>query len=274
MQFFSTATARIFVLLLGFCLVLQTAEARKNNASRKKHNVELDAPEPDPMVPLTLPQRPVAAVPEAGDPLAIRYGCREGIDVSHYQGTIDWHEVATKGEVAYVYIKATEGSTIQDDCYDYNIHEARKAGLKVGSYHFFRANTSIDEQLRNMTAVVKKEDQDLVPIIDVELTNRVSSSAMVQKLKTFLERVTQYYGCKPILYTFVNFYNKHFAGHSAFDDYPLMIAFYRDYQPELNDGRKYIIWQYTAEGDVPGIDGNCDQSQIVEGSSLGDILMR
>ena len=103
---------------------------------------------------------------EAPNPLAIRGGNREGIDVSHYQGFIDWQRVAREGEVGYVYIKATEGNSLQDDTYTYNISEARKAGIKVGSYHFFRANVNVDEQLANLTSLVKKEQQDL-NVLDV-----------------------------------------------------------------------------------------------------------
>ena len=53
-----------------------------------------------------------------------------------------------------------------------------------------------------------------------------------------------------------------------------MIAFYRDAQPELSDGRKYTIWQYTSHGDVPGVDGDVDRSMIMDGFSLLDILYK
>ena len=120
-----------------------------------------------------------------------------------------------------------------------------------------------------MTSVVKKSEQDLIPIIDVERING-SRSVFITRLHQFMQAVEKHYGCKPILYTFVNFYNKYLQGE-GFDKYPLMIAFYRDDQPLLNDEHPYIIWQYTSHGEVPGIDGNVDQSRMMEGHTIDDI---
>ncbi len=60
----------------------------------------------------------------------------DGIDVSHHQRNIDWNKVATYTNIQFVYIKATEGTTFKDPKYVYNTNEARRNGLKVGSYHF------------------------------------------------------------------------------------------------------------------------------------------
>ena len=260
---------RVCVPLLLALLWGSVAMAATPKVVKKKGPVVV-TPEPDVMVYASKLQKDLPDQPEADSPNFVDLRFKEGIDVSHYQHDIDWTEVARNGKIGFVYVKATEGVSLVDDTYEYNIAEARKAGLKVGSYHFFRAHLSLDEQFNNMTSTVKKEMQDLIPIVDVEHTNGCSSAQLVARLKQFLERLTQYYGRKPMIYTFVNFYNKHFAG-AGLEDYPLMIAFYRDAQPELSDGRKYVIWQYTSHGDMPGVDGNVDRSVMMDGFSLKDI---
>lgn len=196
---------------------------------------------------------------------------REGIDVSHYQGKIDWQRVAKDGGVSYVYIKATEGADLTDDHYATNIREARKAGLSVGSYHFYRPRADVDAQFANMARVVKKGDQDLVPIIDIEDDRSASEEAFISNLRRFIERVTKHYGRKPLLYTGQNFYNKHFQG--LFTDYQWMIAKYQDEPPVLLDDHFYLFWQYTAKGSVPGIRGNVDRSCLMGNGSLKLVLM-
>lgn len=264
---------KLLLLTFFFSLcALSPAAAGPSPKTVKKKVVSEATIEPDAMVKASPRHKDLPEQKPAGSPNAVNYYKREGIDVSHYQNTIEWDVVAQSGDVGYVYVKATEGATIQDDTYEYNITEARRNGIKVGSYHFFRANTDLDEQLKNFTSVAKREWQDLVPIVDVEHTGGLSGDELVSRLKDFMERVTKYYGKRPMLYTFVNFYNRYLSGE-GFEKYPLMIAFYRDAQPELYDGRRYIIWQYSSRGRMDGIRGRVDQSRIMEGFSLSDLLM-
>ena len=194
---------------------------------------------------------------------------REGIDVSHYQGQIDWDQVAGSQLVSYVYLKATEGRDYVDDTYARNLVEARRVGLSVGSYHFYRPNVSWEEQFRNLTTLVKPGEQDLVPMIDIEHRGHVSEAKFIADIKKFLLQVEQHYGKKPLLYTYQNFYNKHFKG--LFQDYHWMIAKYQENEPLLEDGRDFIMWQYTQSGSVPGVDGNVDRSCIMGNFTL-DVL--
>lgn len=196
---------------------------------------------------------------------------REGIDVSHYQGTIDWRRVAEEGGVSYVFIKATEGAELVDTHYATNIVEARKAGLSVGSYHFYRPRADVDAQLANFTSVVDKRQQDLVPIIDIEDDRSPSEEEFIADLRYFIERVTKFYGRKPILYTGQNFYNKHFLG--LFPDYQWMIAKYQNEAPVLLDDQYYLMWQYTSKGKVPGINGTVDRSCLMGSGTLKKVLM-
>ena len=73
----------------------------------------------------------------------------DGIDVSKYQLTIDWQEIKKNSKIQYVYIKATEGSDLVDERYKQNLHNARKAGFKVGSYHYLTNKSSVVNQFKN-----------------------------------------------------------------------------------------------------------------------------
>ncbi len=195
----------------------------------------------------------------------------EGIDVSHYQSVIDWPTVGAEGGVSYVYIKGTEGSDLVDDCYERNLRGARAAGLSVGAYHFYRPARTVEENFRNMISTIKKEDQDLAPMVDVENAQGVSIEKLRKDLEEFCKKVAKHYGRKPLLYTGQNFYNKYFQDFMP--GHVWMIAKYADTPPILEDGTSCYMWQYTEKGRVPGIRGNCDRSCLMYGNALRTIQM-
>ena len=80
-----------------------------------------------------------------------------GVDVSHYQGEIDW-EVLSSQDIDFAFLKATEGSSYVDDTYEYNCTEARKAGLAVGAYHFFSFDSAAKTQAENFIGTVDEID--------------------------------------------------------------------------------------------------------------------
>ena len=154
--------------------------------------------------------------------------CRHvhGIDLSHYQGEVFWENVGANSKMAYVYLKATEGSTHIDKTYERNIELAHKNGLKVGSYHFFRPKTDLTKQLENFMSQCRPGYQDLIPMIDIESTGGLKTEEFCDSLFKFLDLVEQAYRQKPLLYTYTNFYNKHLKG--KIDEYKLMIAQYSE----------------------------------------------
>lgn len=266
-----------FLLFLSslLCLALlwpAGAEARKRERRNRTPRGAVALIEPDALVAKAAADAHTPA--KAARTLAqgrINTSSREGIDVSHYQGRIDWDKVAGGGKVAYAYLKATEGASLVDDTYERNLKEARRVGLSVGSYHFYRPNIDWKKQFENLTSVVKPGEQDLIPIIDIEHKGSVSDKKFIADLTAFLQRVTEYYGKKPLLYTFHNFYNRHLSGH--FKDYHWMIARYRSDHPTLNDGQDYVIWQYTSTGRIEGVKGNVDRSRIMGDYTLHQLQM-
>lgn len=260
-------------LILTLCIVIGAtlpinAGYRKAKKHRNLSPVERAVQNQPDMLPTKLMAmtRPKDTVIELEQRSKLNTRYREGIDVSRYQGVIDWQQVASEGEISYAYIKATEGANLVDRKYAYNLAEARRAGLSVGSYHFYRPNISVDEQVENMTTNVRKSEQDLVPLIDIEVRGKVGYERFITDLIDFVDRIEAHYGRKPLLYTYQNFYNKYLVGQ--FRDYPWMIAKYQGDEPVLRDELDYMIWQYTQTGRMPGIRGNVDRSCLMGNFSL------
>lgn len=262
------------LLMSALMFIPTNALARKKDKDHGKGMAAYVATEPDAMAQKAVGEKRMmhaAAVFIRTSNARINSKYKEGIDVSHYQGSINWDQVVDGTPISYVYLKATEGASLVDDTYERNLNEARRVGLSVGSYHFYRPNIDWKKQFNNMTSVVKMDEQDLVPIIDIEHRGSVSSDAFIADLRAFVEKVTEYYGKKPLLYTYHNFYNRYLQGE--FKDYHFMIARYRSDSPTLNDGKDYIMWQYTSTGSVPGIRGHVDRSKIMGNYSLNQVMM-
>ena len=195
-----------------------------------------------------------------------------GIDISHYQGEVFWETVGTGTKMAYVYIKATEGSTRIDPTYEQNVLTAHNYGLKVGSYHFYRPTVDQELQVANFFAQCKPSEQDLIPMIDVEVTGGLSTEQLCDSLFKFLDMIEQVYRQRPLIYVGTNFYNKHFQG--KLDRYLLMIAQYSTREPVLADGRDITMWQYTGSGHLHGINGYVDKSRFMGEHKLRELRFR
>lgn len=261
--------------LLAFCCWLTAADVSAEPDDRQKKQALLDSGAMPDALPNSLwPQQPLPSEEETVHQTLhfIGTSTRQGIDVSHYQGKIDWHKVAMTGEVSYVFIKATEGGTLVDDCYRTNLAGARRAGLKVGIYHFFSPTVPVSQQLANLFSNVNKKEIDLIPIIDVEHRGKLSQKEFNLRLKDFLKQVERHYRARPIIYTGQNFYNKWLSG--TFSKYKFMIAKYDTEIPYLVDDVPFVMWQYTATGRINGIRGNVDRSRFMDNYDLSDILLK
>ena len=197
-----------------------------------------------------------------------------GIDVSRYQGRINWSQVSKDKRVSYVYLKATEGVKLVDPTYKYNHRAVRKAGIPVGAYHFFSPTASPQQQLSNFKKNVDPRSQDLIPIVDVEVAPRRKSQILpfLKNLRTFIKGIEKHYGCQPIIYTSVNFYNDYLA--RRFSDCSFMFARYSDKAPRLKPNVRFLIWQFTDSGRIKGINGDVDRSCLINGHSIDDIRYR
>lgn len=263
---------RLFLLFVFLLAVSASAFARQKKTETPEVTCAMPMPDGIPaQSALDVMMADIVPMEEFCIVKGVLGGLREGIDVSHYQGVIDWQKVAREAKICYAYMKCTEGATIQDEYYRRNVQQARREGISVGAYHFYRPTSSPEEQFRNMTQTASRADMDLVPIIDIEHRGKDTQERFIRNLRQFLQSIEQHYGKRPMLYTGQNFYNRYLVGE--FNDYPWMIAKYQEEMPILNDANDYAFWQFTSKAQVPGIKGNVDRSCIMEGHDLEEIVL-
>lgn len=182
-------------------------------------------------------------------------GGTQGIDVSHYQGTVDWTAVRQAG-CSFAFIKATDGLTVVDPMFQQNWTQAQQAGLLRGAYHFFRANDDPTAQANFFCSTVGSPGE-LPPVLDVEINSGVSNSQVISGVQIWLQVVESWAGCKPILYTSPGFWDG--LGTSSFGAYPLWVAEYGVSTPKIPSGwESWTFWQYSQSGTIAGISGNVD----------------
>lgn len=258
----------VLLLALSFMTIAVLADKKKGKPIEPVYTL----PEPDPLPAVPLPDRPLSAIREMRPPIRHTVAQQQGIDVSHHQGIINWEQVAMDESITFVYIKATEGANFVDELYLRNLHGARRAGIPVGSYHFFLPSVSPLLQLENFRMMVDPRQQDLIPVIDVEKPCKGSISQFQRNLKTFLDGVERMFGVKPIIYTGVNYYAKYLEGH--FTGYRFMVARYAEEFPGLSEDVPIVLWQYSESSYVDGIRGHVDKSVFLDKYSVADIMLK
>ena len=262
----------IYIFLTALVvLVAQPMSAEKKPKKKDLSEMQADIL-PDPIASKAMPDRHPKPLEL---PELVGYGSEllvHGIDVSHYQGRINWDEVARDSKVNYVYLKATEGVNTIDDTYRYNFQECKRVGLKVGSYLFFRPHLSAKTQFELFVSRVDTKKQDLLPLVDAEVFKGVTEGVFQTRLLELCELLEKEYGKKPIIYTGRNFYNKHIFSNSRLRTYKFFIASYTFDEPELSGGDDYVLWQFSATERVRGIRGNVDMSRFVGRHTLREIL--
>lgn len=182
-----------------------------------------------------------------------------GIDVSHYQKTIDWRTVAKQEKVHFAFIKATESVDYQDSIFKKNWAAAKEVGLIRGAYHFFRPNVSVEWQIKNFTQQVQLEKGDLPPVLDIEDFKQVSMPTLIERVRLWLIFIEEHYKVRPIIYASLNVYEDYLQ--LAFPDYPVWIARYNRTKPPENTD--WLFWQYSDQTRIDGILGNVDKNVFV-----------
>lgn len=183
-----------------------------------------------------------------------------GIDISHYQGKIDWEQLKNamiKGcPVRFVIIKSTEGSSRLDENFRENFNQARDFGFIRGVYHFWSNKSTAREQAYYFLDQVHLTDGDLPPVLDIEHKPAEKSVEDFQRdVLTWLHIVEDKYHAKPIIYTYYKFKEQYLSA-PVFEDYPYWIAHY--YVDKVQYKGKWKFWQHTDVGKLPGIKGYVD----------------
>lgn len=191
-----------------------------------------------------------------------------GIDVSNWQGDIDWAAVAADG-IKFAYIKATGGTSFIDQQFDDNYQQAYEHGIIRGAYHFARPNYS--GPVKQARFFVRNgggwspDGMTLPPMLDLEYNPSgpdcygLSDAQMVDWVRGFSDEVKRLTGRYPVIYTTANWWKMCTGNSGAFNKTnPLMIANWGPDPYPLPNWPFHTIWQYTSRGRVAGINGNVD----------------
>ncbi len=186
-----------------------------------------------------------------------------GIDVSHWQGSVDWASVASAG-TKFVYAKSTEGISYADPNFAANLSGAKAQGIFAGAYHF--GHPELGDPVGQADfflshAGYARDGLTLPPMLDVETGATVgldtcyglSTSAMVSWIGSFVNEVAVKTGSPTTIYTASSFWNQCTGGSSAFSANPLFVAHWASTPTPLPTGwSTWTFWQYADSGSLPG----------------------
>ncbi len=193
----------------------------------------------------------------------------EGIDVSSYNGSIDWQAVKNAG-ITFAFIKASQGGDAVDRFFGTNLAHCRAVGIVPGVYHFYRHDVDPAAQAAHFLHIIGQlQPGDLPPTIDVEAPGdgggpiNYSVTEVVHRIGVFLNAVHTATGRNCIIYTYPYVWRELIGNSNAFAaTNPLWIAHYGVQQPALVGGwPNYTFWQYTDSGAVPGV-GHVDRDRF------------
>nr|MBP7472757.1 glycosyl hydrolase [Prevotella sp.] len=197
----------------------------------------------------------------------------DGIDISHHQGKIRWYKLTNTDKIKFIYVKATEGTSVVDPWYNNYVDSVKASAIPVGAY-LFMSKRSPALQFANFSAHYSKSNQDILPVIDVEDdgTSGWDSERIRKNLKILASLMEGCYGEKPIIYCSEKYYNDNLS--PDFDDYILWIAKYSSVRPVLKGDACYTIWQFSRHGRVKGIYNRTDLNRFAPGKSVEDIMFK
>lgn len=229
-------------LLLGWALVAFSCSTTESGGGEEQP-------------PVTTDTTPPAPVDHSNDPLSL-----EGIDVSHYQGDVDWTQVAT--EKKFAICKATGGLSETDQKFTQNWEGIKAAGLVRGAYHFYYPKDDPKKQAEHFINTVNLEAGDLAPVLDVEVAQGEDAAEIDAGVKIWLEAIEAHYGVKPIIYSDYSYLERELP--EGFCDYPLWLADYATTEPKgVACWESWNMLQYSASGKVAGVNGDVDVDKYV-----------
>jgi len=181
-----------------------------------------------------------------------------GIDVSEYQGDIDWAETDSVEDtypIGFVFIRATYGEDAQDAQFNKNWRAVKKTQMVRGAYHYYRPDENSIKQAQNFIDNVTLEKGDLPPVLDVEkIPEDQSIDSLKVGIRRWLEKVEKHYGMQPIIYSGEKYYLDFLK--DEFKHYTVWVANYNFDVKKIDKGWQF--WQFTQNGTVKGIDSDVD----------------
>ena len=214
------------------------------------------------------------------EPSASSGGRLDGIDVSHWNGKIDWERVRADG-YRFAIAKATQGRGYEDPTYDVNHAHAREAGLRFTAYEFADPDPGPKDARRDadhFVNVANLRGKDLVPVLDLEQTGGLGPTRLIEWVRRWSGRVKERIGRWPTIYTSPSFWKQHMKDSGAFAKRGnrLWIAHWFADRPDVPadrwNGRGWAFWQWSNRGEVRGIEGRVDLN-LFAGSSLKKLML-
>ena len=182
----------------------------------------------------------------------------DGIDVSHWQGDINWNDVYNDG-YRFAFAKATEGTSYVDDHFTTNMENGHAAGLYMGAYHFAHpADNNATQEADHFLNVIEPylKDGYMVPALDLEDGSSLGKTALSKWVNEFMNHIKDTTGLTGVIYTNSNYANNYLD--SSVTQWPLWIAEYGVSSPNTGVWSTWWFWQYTSSGSVSGISGDVD----------------
>ncbi len=205
---------------------------------------------------------------ETGDPNLRARVCAsgettKGIDVSKWQGAINWPKVKAAG-VEFAFVRLSDGANYRDAYFTTNWNATKANGIIRGAYQFFRPTQNVTTQADMMIAAIGTYTPgDLPPVIDVEDAGGLSAATVAARVRTWVDRVEGALHVKPIVYTGKYFWRDEVGGPTSFAGNPLWIAQYTSLCPDLPaPWARWTFWQHTDSGSIPGISGGVDSNKF------------
>ncbi len=193
-----------------------------------------------------------------------------GIDVSHHQGAIDW-ALVSGDDVAFVYMKASEGEDFQDQAFAANWRSAGDVGLSRGAYHFFSLCKPGAVQAENLLKVLPVGEVMLPPVLDLEFEGncrrRLPADELLAEISAFVARVEQASGHRVMLYAPEEVFLAYLSGRGL--SRPLWARSIWHSPGYAND---WSLWQYHQRGSVRGIEGDVDLNVLADGVTLDTLV--
>lgn len=187
-----------------------------------------------------------------------------GIDVSKWQGKIDW-AAARQAGTRFAFIKATEGGDHVDERFLENWYGAKQAGIPRGAYHFVYWCRPAHEQADWFKRNVPNDPEALPPVLDLEWNGHSKTcpktlprAQALEKIRVMLREMEAHTGKRPIIYTDITFHKDVLTGE--LNDYAYWLRSVAAEPEERYENRRWMMWQWTTTGRVPGIRGDVDRN--------------
>jgi len=188
-----------------------------------------------------------------------------GIDISRWQGDVDWNAVRNDG-ISFAWLKATEGGDHMDPRFLDNWHGAKAAGLPRGAYHFYYFCRPVEEQIAWVQENIPVDPEALPLVLDMEWNahsktcqERPDREKVLRDMNAFLDAMENHYGKRPVIYSSVDFHRDRLV--DALHKEQFWLRSVAAYPNRVYKNREdWYFWQYTAEGKVDGIQGEVDRN--------------